>query len=128
MAFSKKHPLIVSFLFLLAAFYACQSDYTAPLQGHWQGTLLLEGQDSVPIDPTLLQFSFTEQGKYSFNSTLNQREAGTYRMQGDLLYTRDTLTKQTKEKVVRLEFVTPDSLVMNMQQGEQARVLYLVRK
>jgi len=128
MAFSKKYRFIVFCLFLLAGFSACQSDRTAPLQGNWQGTLLLEAQDSVPIDPALLQFSFTEGGRYSFTSTLNQREAGTYRLQGDLLYTRDTLSNQTKEKVVRLEFVAPDSLVMNMQQGEQARVLYLVRK
>ncbi len=109
---------------LLVQLTACAPFSKQDLAGAWQGLSLTEETDSVAIDPALVRFSFDENGRYSFQSTLNYREAGHYRLRRQYLLTRDTL-RLAEEKAVEVQKLTPDSLVIRMMNEGRERILVL---
>ncbi len=114
-------------LLLLACCIACQPA-EQPLLGHWQGTALTENGDSVAVDTDLIQLDIQADRRYRFASTLLYVEAGTYRLDGDYLYTTDTTQRNPGEKAVRIEYLQNDSLILDMQRGESHQRLWLVRE
>jgi hypothetical protein len=120
-------------LFSLIAFglHACSGNQRKLnlLEGEWQGTLLLEEGDSVAIDPAELGFSFQQDGKvYTYRSTLNYKEAGSYYIQTRYLFTRDTLPSVSKEKGVEILKLSADSLHLKMMEQGKERIMKLVKK
>lgn len=107
---------VLAFAFAGLLFVSCDRLFPERmLYGSWQATLALEAQDTLPIDPSAIRLSFDEGGRYSYRSTLNYREAGYFRLEGDLLYTRDTLHADTTlERFVKVAVLTSDSLVLLM--------------
>lgn len=67
-------------------------------------------------------FEFRENGRYTFLSTLNKREAGLYSIKGKLLNTKDTTVNNPIEKSVQITKLTQDSLyfIMNNEGKKQA--------
>ena len=61
-----------------------------------------------------VRFEFFPNGRYSFQSTLNIREAGRYSIDGNLLNTTDTTVANPTEKSVQITKLTPDSLYFFM--------------
>lgn len=107
---------------------ACQSgNDTSLLYGKWEGALLTEEGDSVMVNPAEIKFEFQPDGRYSYASTLNYKEAGTFRLQQVYLYTTDTTGSAPDEKAVEIELLTNDSLVMRMIREEQEQRLTLIR-
>ena len=126
--------MMLRFLLIsLTAFglYACNGNQRKLnlLEGEWQGTLLLEEGDSVAIDPAELGFSFQQDEKvYTYRSTLNYKEAGSYYIQTRYLFTKDTLRSVSKEKGVEILKLSRDSLHLKMMEQGQERIMKLVKK
>lgn len=115
--------------FVCFAIISCQNDQkvdkTALLIGQWQATALVEEQDTLGIDLQAVQLHFHPRQKYNFHGTLKEIEAGTYRIQKDLLFTKDTLINPPHEKVVKILKLTADSLQLEMQDKDKTRILDL---
>ncbi len=97
------------------------------LLGEWQGTLVTEAGDSLRLDPREITFRFTPDNRYAFTSTLRYREAGTWRYDSGYLFAQDTTQPSNSERVVAVETLTLDSLVLRMQADSAQRMVYLLR-
>jgi hypothetical protein len=107
---------------------ACQGGYQEEqLHGSWTGVSVTEEGTPLAVDPSLIQLEFTTGHYYTYKSTLDYREAGTYHVEANYLYTQDTLNQASTEKAVELMQVTDDSLVIRMIEEDQERLLTLVK-
>ena len=61
-----------------------------------------------------VQFSFAENGEYSYKIDGNFREAGPYYVTGKLLYSTDTISEGRIKKSVTIKELTKDSLFLDM--------------
>lgn len=94
------------------------------LQGRWQGAQwIVEGQ-SDQIDASTAVFTFEPDGKYTYAYN-DAVESGTYFMSNNELFTTPSGGIKMMVKVQKL---TQDSLVFNMNRGGQSETLTLIRK
>lgn len=107
--------------------FACAPGNEKMLCGQWQGIAVLENGDSLEIDPSVIKISFNEHNGYTYASTLNYRESGTFYADAKYLYTTDTLNQATTEKAVEIVMLTEDSLFLKMSDAGQDRLLKLVK-
>jgi len=101
-------------LFLIIALLsACKSGYQEEqLHGSWKGVSVTEEGTPLAVDPGLIQLEFMPGNYYTYKSTLEYQEAGTYHVEANYLYTKDTLNQASTEKAVELLQVTDDSLLI----------------
>ena len=97
------------------------------LLGEWQASLVTEEGDSLRLDPREITFRFTPDNRYAFTSTLRYREAGTWRYDSGYLFARDTTQPSNPERIVAVDILTTDSLVIRMQADSAQRLVYLLR-
>ena len=117
-----------SFLALFLLALGCGPRFEpAALHGRWQANAVLEEGTPLRIDPTAVRFEFDPRGQYSYQSTLNYREAGHYALERDLLITTDTTQPAAVAKRVQILHLTPDSLYLGMNDAGKARTMYLYR-
>ena len=109
------------FLFLPA----CTLD-TKQLQGVWKPVALYENGQSLaaPLDSVALHFS-PENGQYEFRSIGFYREAGPFRVSGKYLFLTDTTEKPAQEHVLKVLFLSADTLKIQMKKAEREQVLFL---
>lgn len=119
---------LLVFISLPLLLVACQPYGNGDLAGEWRAVHLVEGHDSVAIDLSTVGFSFTAEGDYTFRSTLDYHEAGTYRLDGPYLFTTDTVNQLSTEKAVEIQQLANDSLVLLMNEAGRDRVLVLERE
>ncbi|GEM_PF-1874454 len=99
------------------------------LEGQWQATVVLEEGDTLPVDVGQIRLIFDDEGHYRYHSTLNYREAGFYKLEGALLYTRDTTHRDTVlERFVKVPVLTTDSMVVLMRTREDKERLLRFRR
>lgn len=102
----------------------CQNDEAGKLlTGTWRGVEWRVEGNITRRDVQSVTFLFEENGTYAatFGS---QQEAGTWRLEGDKLYTH---AEGQVQKMVRLPRLTADTLVMDMNRAGTAETLVLVR-
>ena len=87
------------------------------LHGNWQVDQFLEADQPKNLDISKMGFSFNDQNVYTYQSNLKYREAGNYRIEGDYLYSTDTLNNERVEKVVQISYITKDTLHLTMNNG-----------
>lgn len=121
-----KKMLFLSMLCVLI--YACDKYANADIAGDWEVIELTETGDSVAVDLSTIGFRFTEDGLYEFQSTLDYREAGTFRLDGPYLFSTDTLQPPLREKAVEITYLSNDTLHLRMQELGKERLLVLKRK
>ena len=111
----------------LFAWGACSLDAEA-LTGHWQAVAYYEnGQTkAAPLDSIRLRFlpgsgyEFTSQGLY--------HESGTFRVSVKYLFFTDSTQYPAKSHVVKVLYLSPDSLKIQMAQENVEQVLFFVRR
>ena len=113
-------------LFATTIFPACQPD-PSPLLGSWEAVDVRENGDSLALDPAEIGFVFHPDGRYDYRSTLNYREAGTWRYEEGYLYAKDTTGNGADQYVVAVDMVRPDSLLLRMQADTAERLVLLLR-
>ncbi len=121
-----KNFLLTLFGFVVLA-SACQKLEDNLLAGEWKAAQVLEEGKPMDVDLDKIHLSLDGDNNYNFSGTLNYREAGTYYMQSNLLYTLDTINQASTEKAVEVVKLTPDSLYLKMREEGKERLLKLYR-
>ncbi len=112
----------VSFLFL-----QCNGQKEKQLNGEWRASEIIEDGMPLDLDISTLRFTFYNEGHYAYSGTLDYQEAGTYSVNGDLLYTLDTINQASSEKAVKIVNLTQDSLFLKMNEEGKIRVVKLFK-
>lgn len=118
-------PVLIGMLCLLLG---CSPYRQRDLIGEWQAISISQEGDSLQIDPKLVQFTFNKDEGYTFKSTLNYHESGTYYILDKRLFTMDTLNRASTEKAVEILMLTPDSLHLKMSDAGKDRLMKLVKQ
>ena len=121
--------LTAVFLLLAIMVSACQSGYKPEnLDGKWQAIAITEEETPLAVDPSEIQLQFNTEEQYTYHSTLNYREAGSYYINGTYLLTRDTLNQASTEKAVEILKLNNDTLQLKMMDGDKERLLTMVKQ
>ncbi len=104
---------IFSAIFVSLALFACERDDLL-LLGEWQAVSVMQGQDSLRIDPTEIGFVFRPDNRYTFRSTLRYEEAGEWRYQRGFLFAQDTTQADSPERIVAVDKLNADTLEIRM--------------
>ena len=118
-----RYLLLLPFALLLLH---CETEQDL-LVGEWQAAAVTENGDSLRLDPREITFDFGPDNRYAFTSTLRYREAGTYRVDEDYLFAQDTTQPTNPERVVAIEKLTVDTLVIRMSADSAQRLVTLLR-
>ena len=104
-------------LLLAPLLYACGEREDQYLLGEWRAVSVTENGDSLRLDPAEVTFRFTPNNRYRYTSTLRYAEAGTWRYEQGHLFATDTTGAATEPRVVSVDLLRPDSLVLGMNGG-----------
>jgi len=108
-------------------FTACEKEVPKEeLFGAWEAVELTEEGKPLEINLQEIKLSFKAQ-TYVYESTLQYKEAGKYRLQANLLLTKDTLKDNGVEKGIEISKLTKDSLFLRMNEQGKERRLTMVR-
>jgi len=117
-----KSTLLLLFLFGVSA---CGSGVDKTLlHGTWQAVSLEENGASSELDLSQTQFIFRPTGQYEYQSNIKYKESGTYYLDGKFLVSKDTL-QEAIAKSVKIEFLSSDSLLFNMNSNGVPQLLGL---
>lgn len=106
----------------------CEKFTKKDISGNWQAASLSEEGKPLKVNVDAIYFHFDENGGYEYSGTLKYKEKGSYYLQGDLLYTLDTINESSVEKAVRITKLTPDSLYLKMNASGKEQFLHLYKK
>lgn len=104
----------------------CLPDETE-LAGAWQAVGFYEnGQASAaPIDSVRLVLNTG--GSYVFSTVGQYREKGLYRLSLHYLFLQDTTQEPSPEHILKILYLSRDSMKLQMESGGQEQVLFLKR-
>jgi hypothetical protein len=102
---------------------ACELD-TDQLNGSWKAVAFYESGQSLgaPLDSVALVFS--QAGQYEFRSVGFYRETGPFRISGTHLFLTDTTEEPAKEHVLKVLFLSADTLKIQMKKSGHEQVLF----
>ena len=107
------------FLSILLSFNSCNFIANYQIVGVWKATEIFEN-DKLLIDKTLenIILQFNDEGNYSYEGTLNYKEAGKFKLNSNSLF----LTTQLKEeKELHIESLNSKKLVLLMEDSGKTR-------
>ena len=119
----------ISTIFLIIAiliFSQCQKIEENHLLGKWRTIEVLEQNQPLTVDVEQIYIQFTPT-YYEFHSTLKHKEAGSYFLQSNLLFTKDTIQQEALEKAVEITKLTTDSLFIRMNEKGMERIWKMVK-
>ena len=117
-----------SLLLIFFTFYACDDGRAELILGDWQAVSITEAGDSMQLNTSDVGFTFAPSGTYNYRSTLRYQEAGRYRYENGYLFAQDTTNTDAQERVVAIDKLTQDTMVMRMQQDSVERVMLFLRE
>lgn len=107
------------FLSILLSFSSCNFIANYQIVGVWKATEIFEN-DKILKDKTLenIILQFNDEGNYSYEGTLNYKEAGKFKLNSNSLF----LTTQLKEeKELHIESLNSKKLVLLMEDSGKTR-------
>ncbi len=115
------------YLLLLLFASSCGNPLSDAVIGNWTGTLITEEGNKLNVNAAEVKLNLQENGQYSYSSTLNYQESGSWFLDENLLFTNDTIHKAGQKAVMILE-TKQDTLVLKMVENGKDRLLTLARK
>ena len=97
------------------------------LVGDWQAVSITENGDSLRLNPEEIGFTFQDDNRCSFRSTLRYSEAGRWRYDHGFLFATDTTHPDLPERIVAIDRLTIDSLILRMRADSSERRVVLLR-
>lgn len=116
-----------SLLLIFFIFTSCGDGKAKLLLGDWKAVSITEAGDSMRLNTTEVGFSFAPEGIYNYRSTLRYQEAGRYRYENGFLFAQDTTSTGAAERIVAIDKLTQDTMVMRMQQDTVERVMVFLK-
>ena len=113
---------------LVFLFFHCGERDDALLLGKWQATQVLQQGDSLLLNPAEVGFSFLPSNRYFYRSTLRYQEAGRWRYDNGFLFAQDTTRSAATERIVAVEKLTTDSLVLRMRADTTEQIVTLLKQ
>ena len=114
-------------LILLLMTITCTSCFDAKkkklILGEWVGVEWISGSSPIPVNPQDAKFTFRDNGEYSLQFEGNV-EKGKYAYANNQLF---TTPEGGIRMMVKIEKLTQDTLIFNMNRGGQPEKLTLVR-
>lgn len=107
------------FISILLSFSSCNFIANYQIVGVWKATEIFEN-DKILKDKTLenIILQFNDEGNYSYEGTLNYKEAGKFKVNNNSLF----LTIQSKEeKELHIESLNSKKLVLLMEDSGKTR-------
>ena len=121
----QKVKIILCFYFFAVLTFSCSNgEEKKLLVGDWNGAEWLVGGNPSDYDAKQVHFSFQADGGYNSNFG-GDKEKGTYILRDNNLYTTAEGQLEIKVKIQKL---TKDSLVFDMNRSGQDETLTLIRK
>jgi hypothetical protein len=111
----------------LFGLYAC-SVQEKDLTGSWQAAAFFENGQSVASNLDSVSLQITPEGGYEFRSQGFYREAGAYRLSAKYLFLTDTTQIPAKEHIVKILYISADTLKIRMSAGGKEQVLFFARE
>ncbi|MCI5082071.1 MAG: hypothetical protein MRY78_10270 [Saprospiraceae bacterium] len=121
-------PIWIFLALLTISISSCESIDKQKLIGEWMGAAVIEEGNKLSVDPKEISFYFKKNESYQYNSTLNYREAGSYYVESNYLFTTDTVNQASTEKAVEIILLSEDSLHLRMEEKGKERILKLVKQ
>lgn len=114
----------VFLLLLTLLFTACSLDVSM-LAGRWKAIAFYENGQSLhaPLDSVALLFH--NNMHYEFRTVGFYREAGPFRIADTHLFLSDTTEHPVKEHILKVLFLSDDTLKIQMVKGGKEQVLFL---
>lgn len=110
---------------LLISLSACAEKHDDKLLiGSWTAFEFIENNEPQNVDLKAINFEFYNNQTYNFQG-LSNRESGNFHVQGDLLYSTDTLASERIEKSVRIIKLNSDSLFFEMNLAGKKQIMKL---
>ena len=120
----KYFKLVLPVLILILFASCANTEYNQLIIGSWKGSeWLIDGKPSNR-NTAETYFTFDEKGNYSF-SYAGTEEKGTYKVENKMLFTKPA---NQQEIMVKINKLTADSLVFDMNRSGVAELLTLLRK
>ena len=109
---------------LISFFSSCgNTENNKLIIGKWTGSEWLIDGNPSNRNTAETHFIFNEQGNYSFIYE-GSEEKGTYKIENDMLFTKQT---NQQEIMVKINKLTKDSLIFNMNRSGTSEILTLLK-
>ena len=108
------------FLSFLLSFSSCNFIANYQIVGVWKATEIFEN-DKILKDKTLenIILQFNDEGNYSYEGTLNYKEAGKFKVNSNSLFLTNNQLKEEKE--LHIESLNSKKLVLLMEDSGKTR-------
>ncbi len=123
-----KSRYLLLVLAIFSFFMSCEQYSQQQLIGHWVGVNALQKGTPLQLNPNEIQFLFKKNGTYTYQSTIGYHEAGLFNLEGDLLFSKDTLQANAKQKAVKILKLNQDSLQLEMLANGKEQTILLIKK
>jgi hypothetical protein len=119
-----KYAITCAILLLLIS---CANQRERQILGAWQAFEITEEGEPLLVKPEEVRFEFRADNTYSYQSTLNYKETGSFRIQNGYLLTRELSGANEPERAVLIERLEADTLVLGMEDQGKTREVKLLR-
>lgn len=108
-------------------FHGCALDI-GKLAGAWQAVAFYENGQRVATNLDSVSLQLAAEGQYIFRSQGFYTECGPYRVSRQFLYMTDTTRQPAEERIVKVLYLSGDSLKIRMNAAGKEQVLFLARQ
>jgi hypothetical protein len=115
------------YFLLLLSLTGCSLDQDA-LHGEWLATGFYKNGQAAELPPDSVRLGFYPEGTYRFSSIGFYREAGHFRTSMHYLLLTDTSTQPPQDHILKVLFLSEDTLKLRMERGGEDQQLVLVKK
>jgi hypothetical protein len=118
-----KRTIFFALLFL----FGCNLD-EKELIGHWQASHFYESGQSVSVSLNDVYLDILENNRYFFKGAYQYTEAGHFSSSMHFLFLNDTTAKEPKEKILKVLYLSSDSLKIRMENAGKEQVLFFAKE
>lgn len=121
-----KYSLKSFILFLFISLNSCSYLATYQMVGVWRVVEIFENNKLLKdktLDSVILQFN--DEGQYTYQSTLNYKEAGNFEVKRNILVMSNHLSNE--EKKLHIDALSSKKLVLLMEDAGKARKMVFIK-
>ena len=115
------------FVFFVLLLTSCGNPLQNVVVGNWTAAQITEEGKKLDVNVGEVKLNLQENGNYSYFSTLNYQEAGSWFLDENLLFTNDTIHKAGQKAVMILD-AKKDTIVLKMVENGKERLLTLAKQ